>query len=176
MMSIWGGPASKARGVASFGMLFGLSLIAAGLHPSVAWMAGTGLLLLFFIPGINGCLGAIWRTRIPPDLQGRAFAARQMVTGIVLTLAYVSGGPLADGLFEPLLVDGGALTGSIGQLIGVGPGRGIGLLFILLGLVALTASVLGRLSARFRDIDDEQPDWATGKEPVSAAPPHAAAR
>lgn len=49
-------------------------------------------------------------------------------------------GPLADGVFETLLAENGALAGSIGQVIGVGTGRGSALLIIVAGLgVTVTA-------------------------------------
>ncbi|MBD2214864.1 hypothetical protein H6G64_34595 [Calothrix sp. FACHB-156] len=40
--------------------------------------------------------------------------------------------------FEPLLVPGGLLAGNLGQIIGVGKGYGIALLFILMGMLTLT--------------------------------------
>ena len=49
--------------------------------------------------------------------------------------AYLLAGPLADRVFEPMLVADGALSGSVGQIIGVGSGRGIGLIFVLMGIV-----------------------------------------
>jgi len=57
-------------------------------------------------------------------------------------LAYPLAGPLAEHVFEPLLATNGALAGTIGRIIGVGPGRGIGLLFVVVGgLLVLSASI-----------------------------------
>jgi MFS family permease len=67
-------------------------------------------------------------------------------------------GPLSDRVFEPLLATGGPLTGSVGQLIGSGPGRGIGLLFLLMGSLTILTAVAGFLQPRLRRVELELPD------------------
>ncbi len=47
---------------------------------------------------------------------------------------------MIGGVFEPLMAADGLLARSIGQLIGVGPGRGAGLLFMVMGLLSMLAS------------------------------------
>jgi hypothetical protein len=70
-------------------------------------------------------------------------------------VAFLCAGPLADRIFEPLLAARGALASSVGALIGVGTGRGIGLLYaILAGIMALIVMVALR-SAPLRRLDDE---------------------
>jgi DHA3 family macrolide efflux protein-like MFS transporter len=76
-------------------------------------------------------------------------------------LASLVAGPLADYLFEPLLVVGGPLTGTIGKLIGVGPGRGIGLLFIVMGILTMLTAAVGYLYPRLRMVEEELPDAIT---------------
>lgn len=45
-------------------------------------------------------------------------------------------------------MDNGALAGSVGKIIGVGPGRGIGLLIIVVGiLLSLTAIILYQIKS-----------------------------
>ncbi|MNC73221.1 hypothetical protein D3C75_1243840 [compost metagenome] len=49
-------------------------------------------------------------------------------------------------MFNPLLIEGGALSSTVGSIIGVGPGRGIALLFIIGGvLVVIMAAITSRL-------------------------------
>ena len=52
-------------------------------------------------------------------------------------------GPIAEFVFEPLLAWDGILAGSVGRIIGTGPGRGIGLLFILVGFLIIILSIIG---------------------------------
>jgi hypothetical protein len=80
-----------------------------------------------------------------------------MVT-LSFTTAFVAAGPLADHVFEPLLSQGGALASSLGALIGVGEGRGIGLMFVIGGLFVMLAVVGGFLSPRLRNVERELPD------------------
>jgi hypothetical protein len=81
-----------------------------------------------------------------------------MVVWSALPLAYPIAGPLADRIFEPLLSVNGPLSDSVGRLIGVGPGRGIGLLFIVLGSMMVLISVAAYLYPRLRRLEQELPD------------------
>ena len=54
--------------------------------------------------------------------------------------------------------ENGLLAGSVGQVIGVGPGRGIGLFITILGLLAAAAALVAALNPRIRQVDDEIPD------------------
>jgi hypothetical protein len=56
--------------------------------------------------------------------------------------AYGLSGFLADYLFRPLLQEGGALVSSIGRIIGVGSGRGIGLYIICEGFMLMVLAIL----------------------------------
>ena len=67
-------------------------------------------------------------------------------------------GPLVDRLLEPLLIPGGRLAGNVGLIIGVGPGRGIGLLFIAMGMLKVAVTLASLLNPRVRRIEDELPD------------------
>jgi hypothetical protein len=72
--------------------------------------------------------------------------------------AFLGAGPLADHVFEPLLASNGGLAGSVGTIIGLGPGRGIGLMFILMGLLTILTAVGGLLVPRLRHVDVDLPD------------------
>lgn len=158
LMSAWGGPRNRIFGILVFLLLQGASLVAGGLWPSAPLIAAAGFLFLFAVPIIFGCIQALWQSKVPPDLQGRVFAVRRMVAWSTLPLAHLMAGPLADELFEPLLAVGGPLAGTVGQVIGVGKGRGIAFLLIVLGgLVLLTVAVASRFS-RLRRLEEEMPD------------------
>jgi hypothetical protein len=73
----------------------------------------------------------------------------------------LTAGPLADRVFEPMMAVNGPLSGSIGQVIGMGPGRGIGLLFVCMGLLLTLVTAVGCLSPRLRKVEEELPDAVT---------------
>jgi hypothetical protein len=158
LMSVWGGPRRRVWGILSFLLLQGIVLPLGGLSPSAPLIALGGFLFLFASPMITGCSQALWQSKVAPDLQGRVFAVRRMIAWSTLPLAYLVAGPLADRVFEPLLAVGGPLAGSVGRLIGVGKGRGIGLLFIVLGLFVLLVVAGATRYPRLVRLEEELPD------------------
>jgi hypothetical protein len=84
-------------------------------------------------------------------------------------VSYLIAGPLADRVFEPLLMADGLLAGSVGHIIGTGPGRGIGLIFVLVGLLSLVVTGIGFSMPRLRHLDEELPD-VTAIDDVPAVP------
>jgi hypothetical protein len=80
-----------------------------------------------------------------------------MVARAASPLAYLLAGPLADRLMEPLLAPGGPLVPGLGQLLGSGPGRGIGLLFVLMGLAKVAISLAGWLNPQIRNVEGPLP-------------------
>ncbi|HVG18804.1 MAG TPA: MFS transporter [Blastocatellia bacterium] len=168
VMSTWGGPRRRIHGVLGFQLLSGLSFILAGLRPSAALVAVAAFFFFFSLPFINGSSQAIWQVKIPTDVQGRVFAVRRMIAWSSVPLAYLSAGPLAEYVFEPLLASGGPLAGSVGRVIGVGPGRGIGLLFIILGVLTLLIVCCGYSYPRLRLLEDEVGDMVSDHGPEGA--------
>ncbi len=158
VMTITGGPARKIHGIVWFGFLQAVALVVVGLRPSIPWIAGGLFVLLAGLPVINGCSQAIWQAKVPADVQGRVFAVRRVLAQLTQPLGQLSGGPLADFVFIPLLLPSGALAGSVGTVFGVGPGRGIGLLFALVAVVPAVASLWTLVRPRVRQVEDELPD------------------
>lgn len=161
VMSIWGGPQRCINTLFGFMLLSGLCIMVAGLRPSVPLFALTTFLFFFGLPLINGSCQVIFHKKVAPDVQGRVFALNGAIAGASLPLAYMVAGPLADQVFEPLMAPNGPLVGSIGQLIGVGPGRGIGLLFIVMGALTILVTVAAYQYPRLRLVESELPDALT---------------
>jgi hypothetical protein len=158
LMSVTGGPRPHIHGVLGFGLLFGTSLVIAGLRAN-PWLVAAGLFVTMFgAPVINGASQAIWQMKVPPDLQGRVFAVRRMLAQLTAPLGHLLAGPLADYVFRPLLTPQGALAGSVGKLIGVGPGRGIGLLYIVLAILPILTSLWGYSQPQLRYVEQDLSD------------------
>jgi hypothetical protein len=158
VMSAWGGPRRKMDGVYGFIALFSIGLVLVGLRDS-AVLIGLGMFcLLFSIPVASGSSQAIWMSKVEPDIQGRVFAIRSMLATAISPLGYLIAGPLADRVFGPLMAEGGALAGTVGQIIGAGEARGIGLMFILAGALNVLVTAAAYAYPRLRLIEDELPD------------------
>ncbi|HUV26411.1 MAG TPA: MFS transporter [Anaerolineales bacterium] len=164
VMSAWGGPKRRIHGVLGFLMLSGFFTSMLGISPLIPVMAVAGFFLMFTMPIINGSSQAIWQSKVDPDVQGRVFSVRRMIAWSMTPLAYIVAGPLADRVFKPLLMEGGALADSIGQLIGVGPGRGTGLMFMVVGALSIVVAALGYLNPHVRNVEDELPDVITPED------------
>ena len=67
-------------------------------------------------------------------------------------------GPLADGFFEPAMAAGGLLAGTLGPWMGTGPGRGMGLMLGLAGLLTLATVAVAYHYRPIREIDRILPD------------------
>ncbi|MEM9595408.1 MAG: MFS transporter [Acidobacteriota bacterium] len=156
-MSSWGGPERRIHGVLGFLMLSGIALMAHGLAPSSVLI---GICAFFFfgtLPFVFACNDIIWQTKVAPEVLGKVLAARQMLTRLTAPVGYFVAGPLADHVFEPMLEEGGSLSASVGQVIGVGAGRGIAFMFILGGASVLLVAAIGYLVPSLRRVEDEPP-------------------
>lgn len=173
LMSAWGGPKRRIHGVLGFMIISGVFQMLLGLRPSLVLIAIAGFGAMFASPIINASSQAIWQSKVAPDVQGRVFAVRRMIAWSTIPLAYILAGPLADRVFNPLLVEGGALASSVGRVLGVGAGRGTGLLFMLTGFLSILAAVGGYIYPRVRHIEDELPDAMPQTPPETEALPAA---
>lgn len=170
VMSAWGGTERKMGTILGFTPLLGLSFLLIGAAPSIPLIAAGVFLLFFVIPIVNAADQAIWQTKVEPAVQGRVFAMAQLLSQFTAPIAFLAAGPLADRVFEPLLRSGGALAGSVGAVIGSGPGRGIGLQFLLMGCLLFAAALVGLSLPRLRRLEEEIPDAIPEAPPAEAGP------
>jgi hypothetical protein len=169
VMSVWGGPKRRVNGIFGFMPLAGLGIFLVGLQPSVPMVTAALFLAFFTLPFIEGCTTAIVQSKVDPKVQGRVFAVTHVIAGSMAPISYVLAGPLTDRVFEPLMAPGGRLAGTVGAVIGVGPGRGIALLFMVVGGALLLTTAIGYLIPRLRKVEDELPDMMPAL-PLAAEP------
>ena len=117
-------------------------ILVAGATPSIFVVAAAVMLWHVALPIANGCSQSIWQIKTPPDVQGRVFAVRRLIAQFTVPLGDFSAGPLSDYVFEPMMAEGGALAGTLGPIIGTGPGRGIGLMMLVFGVFPIVAAGL----------------------------------
>ena len=158
LMSAWGGPKKRIYGVLIFKTLAGLAIMAIGLFRSIPLIALATFFYYLPFPLVNGSDQAIWQSKVPPEVQGRVFSIRRMLARSMIPLAYLTAGPLSDKVFKPLLSENGPLAHSLGQIFGVGPSRGMGLLISLMGLFIVILTLSTALNPRVRNMEAELPD------------------
>ncbi len=170
IMSIWGGPKRKIYGTYFAETAVGVSLFLTGLSPSLIFITAGQFLLALAMPITNGSTQAIWLNKVDHNVQGRVFSVRRMVAFSAIPLAYIVSGPLSEKVFGPMMLAGGKLAGSIGQIIGTGPGRGTGLMYVIFGLVYICIAQVVRLDKRIWRMELELPDAVQeDEEEISAA-------
>jgi len=159
LMTAWGGPKRRIHGVLlGMGLAGLLGHVVIGLGQSLAiWSIGA-FFTMFFIPILNGSNQALWQAKVPPDIQGKVFAARRMIAQISAPLAMLIAGPLADRVFESAMSAGGAFARMFGPLVGTGPGSGMALMFVFAGILAAAIGFGGYLFPAVRNAEDLLPD------------------
>ncbi len=160
LMSAWGGPKkNKVRSIVLFIVLASTGYFIIGSRPSVIAISAGLFVLLFFIPFASSISSALFAGKVAPDVQGRVFATRSMISHSMMPLAFLLSGFLADKVFNPLLVEGGTLAETfVGRLLGVGPSRGIGLMIICSGITLFIVSAIAYSNKHVRNIETEIPD------------------
>jgi len=171
-MSLWGGPKRRVHGVLLSWFCIGLlGHTMFGLAQALpAWVAFL-FARMFFSPIVNGSNQAIWQAKVPPEIQGRVFTARQLIAWLVSPLSNLLAGPLADQVLEPAMAHGGALVPMFGGLVGVGSGAGMALIFVFGGLFAAVAGLGGYLFPVVRNAEDILPDQASINREVVVGEP-----
>ena len=159
LSSVWRGPKRRIPAVIGYIALALVGMIIAGIRPN-PFVVGLGFFwLMLFIPMASASSQAVFQSKVAPEVQGRVFSIRAMISRSVMPIAYLSAGPLADRVFGPLMDTGGAWANTfLGTLLDVGPGRGIGLMFVLSAVIAIIISVLTYANPRIRNLEDELPD------------------
>jgi MFS transporter, DHA3 family, macrolide efflux protein len=136
-----------------FGVGLGLCVILLGLQPSRIWITVAIFIGMLCFSMINGISEVLFLSNVPVEIQGRVFGLQGMIAASSLPLAYMVAGPLTDWIFEPLLTKNGALASTVGQVIGVGAGRGIALLFIILGILQVAVTLYAYSYRPLRKLD-----------------------
>ena len=171
VMTAWGGPKRRVYGLLYFIPLQAGIMLMAALQTSIP-LAAMGLFVyLFAQPIIVSCNQAIWQSKVPQHYQGRVFALQQMIEKSLAIFAYIVVGPLVENFLEPLMA-GGLFAETVGPYIGgIGQGRGIALMVLLMGIGNLLATVIAFRSRRLRRLDIElptvkRPDLSTSKPDI----------
>lgn len=160
VIGAWGGPKKKIH-IVFLGRfwdgLLGQLLIGVGQTVST-WSIGC-FLLFFSGPVMDGCGTAIWQSKVPPDIQGKVFAARRMIAHIIAPFAMLIAGVLADSVFEPNMAPDRPWTSYFGWIVGTGPGSGMALIMVLSGIFTAFLGVWGYLCPSVRLVEDLVPDY-----------------
>ncbi|HWQ96071.1 MAG TPA: hypothetical protein VN368_01740 [Candidatus Methylomirabilis sp.] len=127
-----------------------------GASPNIIYITLAGFLFFGFLPFVNTSIEVLIRKQIDNEKQGRVWSIISVVTYFGSIIAFVVAGFFADKIFNPLLESNGSLTKSVGSIIGTGEGRGIGLMFVLSGIIISFISLLIFRNRFIKNLEKDQ--------------------
>lgn len=148
-------PAPKSRIRVIYGcLLFSMStenfFLAFG--KSTFWWSFGGILGWIFIPLMNANMDVIMRSKIPTDMQGRVYSARNTLQFFTIPIGYFLGGLLVDKFFEPFMASV-SRDSILVTMFGSGKGSGAALLFFVIGILGVLVCLIFRRVRYIRELE-----------------------
>lgn len=173
LISIWGGPKRRIRGVIGGWFLTFAGMALLGFSQGVVLWATAMFCVGFFLPLVNSSNQAIWQSKIPPEIQGKVFSVRRLIAQLSSPLSMLLAGPLADYFFEPGMLPGGVLAVIAGPFLGTGAGAGMSLMIFLMGLLGALVAFITYSLPSIRNVETIVPDFVLPptEEPTPSSPP-----
>lgn len=157
-ISIWGGPKRRIHGLLLGSAAWKVGLIALCVTQTMSIKIAAALTSGFCSPFPDSSNQAIWMSKVQPKIQGRVFAARDLIAQMAIPLGAASAGLLADRFFEPAMKPGGSLAGLFGSLFGTQVGAGMALMIALFSSCGLLLGLGGYAFPLLREAEKIIPD------------------
>ena len=124
----------------------GCAMFLFGIKANIIYVTMTGFLFFATLPFANTSIECLIRKSLDNNMQGRVWGLIGIISQLGYIVSYAICGLLADYIFTPLLMEGGALANSIGRIYGTGDGRGIGFMISMSGIfIVIMALILSRI-------------------------------
>jgi hypothetical protein len=172
VISAWGGFKRRMNGfILGWGAFCVFGLIAFGLGQNLGVWIPALMLGCLMIPLGNASSQALLQAKVAPDVQGRVFSARRLLTWAPDMFTPIVGGALADYVMEPAMQSNGWLANTFGWMVGTSPGSGMSLIMVTFGLLSLLTVLSCIVIPVVRNIEDNLPDHETLEkaEPATVA-------
>ncbi|MFI5836678.1 amino acid adenylation domain-containing protein [Micromonospora sp. NPDC051300] len=158
-MAVWGGPRHR-RLFTVLCCTLGLAAccVVIGLRPQLWLVAAGSFGISLWLVLLNGVYATIVQVKVPQRFHGRVLSLNTVIAWSTLPVGWTLVGPVGSHLLEPLMQPGGALAGTAGRLLGVGDGRGTGLLYLILAAAIAAVVLVSLRRPRIATFDDAVPD------------------
>lgn len=161
-LSIWGGPKRRIHSVLIASALWKLGIVVLALAQQTTTKIATALFSGFCSPFPESANQAIWMSKVEPEVQGRVFATRFLLTQLSSPVGFAIAGPLADQFFEPAMQPDGRLAHTFGAIFGTGVGAGMALQLSLFAACGMLIAIGGYGVRRLRAVEVLLPDYDVG--------------
>jgi hypothetical protein len=159
IMIVWGGPRRlRLRGVLLCTLALGVFCVVTGMRADLTVIAIGVCGMTAWLTLLNGIYTTIVQVKVPQRFHGRVFAMNTLIAWSTLPVGFGLVAPYAASVLDPLLLDNGALAPTVGALIGTGPGRGIGFMYLLFGAAILVITLVAMRIPALARFDQEVPD------------------
>lgn len=163
LMTLWGGPKQRIHGVIGGMFVAGACMLLIGLSTNLIAIGAAAAAFSLAMPIVMASSQTIWQSSVPHDLQGRVLAFRQVISTSFLPLAIIASPLLVERVLDPMLANDGAFATAIAGWLGMGPGRSMALLFVMMGgVVMLIAIVATRQKALMQVESGRKPGCGEG--------------
>ena len=155
VLSAWGGTKRRVNGMLAGFMGAGLAKSIFGLGQSLTvWLPAQFCSSLNF-PLLGSSKTALWMETVPPKLQGRVFAADDLVVKLVSAIATLIAGPLSDCILEPAMQSQSVLSSLFAPIFGNGAGAGMALLYVGCAIAMFTVGAVGFRLPQLHQLEDK---------------------
>jgi MFS family permease len=158
IMGAWGGTKPRIHTILPGIAIAACFLILLGAGQTALMLGAAGFFMMIPPPMINASVMSLMQAKVPPDIQGRVFAAMGQMATLLIPLAYLLVGPLADQVFEPAV--GKAGWERVAPLVGNSAGAGMGLMMVIAGVILVVTTTAVYLIPRVRHLEAELPDYS----------------
>ncbi|MEM7062482.1 MAG: MFS transporter [Cyanobacteria bacterium P01_B01_bin.77] len=151
ILTAWGGTKRRINSMLAGFMGAGIAKTVFGLGQSLTiWLPAQFCSSLNF-PLLSSAENALWMEAIPPERQGRVFAANSLVLQLVSAMATLIAGPLSDLVLEPAMRSQTISSKLLAPIFGNGAGAGMALLYVFCAIAMFAIGAVGyRLPQLYR--------------------------
>ena len=159
VMGSRGVPARRISVVALAIGMMAVACVVAAARPSFTLLLIGAVLALAAVPVANASVSTMFHEHVPAHMYGRVFGLRNVIAQVLYPLGSLLAGAVGAHVAAPAMTEGGALSGSLGRVIGVGADRGAALLMLgaAIALTALVAVLTNSRSLGALDRSDRSP-------------------
>ncbi|PSB09521.1 MFS transporter [Pleurocapsa sp. CCALA 161] len=142
-MSIWNLPKRRINGLLLGNAVWKGGLVLLSVTQSMVGKLIAAVVSGFCSPFPNSSNQGIWMSQVKPEIQGRVFAARDLIAGIATPLGAAIAGVLVDNYFEPAMQTNSLLAQLFGGIFGSETGAGMACAIALFSAVGVIISLVG---------------------------------
>lgn len=106
------------------------------------------------LPFIMAGQNLILYKKIPENIQGRVFAVRNAVQYSTIPFGILLGGYLSDYVFEPFMRSNSDIVSLLGEIVGIGTGSGMAVMFLCTGICGFVMSIFSLFCKEIQKLND----------------------